>query len=99
MRVLSRLFRRRFLEELENLYRDGPLKFFGDHVDLADAETFADWLMPLRQCEWVVNAKRPFAGPEAVPAYLSRWRDVTALICNETMAPNTIEVATLFTPI
>ena len=65
VRVLSRLFRRRFLEELQNLHRDGQLKFFGDHVDLADAEAFADWLMPLRQCEWVVYAKRPFAGPEA----------------------------------
>ena len=37
VRVLSRLFRRRFLEELQNLHRDGQLKFFGEHVDLADA--------------------------------------------------------------
>jgi hypothetical protein len=79
VRVLSRLFRRRFLEELQNLHRDGELKFFGEHVDLADAETFADWLMPLRQCEWVVYAKRPFAGPEAVLAYLSRYTHRVAI--------------------
>jgi hypothetical protein len=79
VRVLSRLFRRRFLEELANAHRDGQLKFFGDHVDLADAETFADWLMPLRQCEWVVYAKRPFAGPEQVLAYLSRYTHRVAI--------------------
>src|SRR5271170_6690019 len=73
VRVLSRLFRRRFLEELENAYRGGQLKFYGEHIDLADANAFADWLVPLRQCEWVVYAKRPFAGPEQVLAYLSRY--------------------------
>jgi hypothetical protein len=79
VRVLSRLFRRRFLEELQNLHREGQLKFFGDHVDLADTEAFADWLMPLRQCEWIVYAKRPFAGPEAVLAYLSRYTHRVAI--------------------
>src|SRR5712691_9968470 len=79
VRVLSRLFRRRFLEELENLHRHGQLRFFGEHLDLADAEVFADWLMPLRQCEWVVYAKRPFAGPEAVLAYLSRYTHRVAI--------------------
>jgi len=73
VRVLSRLFRRRFLEELQSAHRAGQLKFFGEHLDLADREAFADWLSPLRQCEWVVYAKRPFAGPEAVLAYLSRY--------------------------
>jgi len=79
VRVLSRLFRRRFLEELQNLHRDGQLKFFGEHLDLADAEAFADWLAPLRQCEWVVYAKRPFAGPEAVLAYLARYTHRVAI--------------------
>jgi Putative transposase len=79
VRVLSRFFRRRFLEELENLHRDGQLKFFGEHIDLADPDAFADWLMPLRQCEWVVYAKRPFAGPEAVLAYLSRYTHRVAI--------------------
>ena len=51
VRVLSRLFRRRFLEELENAHRDGQLKFFGEHLDLADPDAFADWLAPMRRCE------------------------------------------------
>jgi hypothetical protein len=79
VRVLSRLFRRRFLEELERAHRDGQLQFFGEHVDLADADAFADWLMPLRQCEWVVYAKRPFAGPKQVLAYLSRYTHRVAI--------------------
>jgi len=79
VRVLSRLFRRRFLEELQAAHRDGQLKFFGEHIDLADADMFADWLMPLRQCEWVVYAKRPFAGPEQVLAYLSRYTHRVAI--------------------
>ena len=79
VRVLSRLFRRRFLEELEKLHRDGQLKFFGDHIDLADTQAFAGWLMPLRQCEWVVYAKRPFSGPEQVLAYLSRYTHRVAI--------------------
>jgi hypothetical protein len=66
VRVLSRLFRRRFLEELQQLHRNGKLKFFGEHSSLAGARTFNLWLAPLRQCEWVVYAKRPFAGPSAV---------------------------------
>ena len=73
MRVLSRLFRRRFLEELGRAYDGGQQQFFGDHATLADATAFADWLAPLRQCECVVYAKRPFAGPAAVLAYLSRY--------------------------
>ncbi len=85
-RVLSRLFRRRFLEELQNLHRDGQLKFFGDHADLADSDAFPDWLMPLRQCAWVVYAKRPFAGPEAVLAYLSRYTHRVA-ISNSRLLP------------
>jgi hypothetical protein len=79
VRVLSRLFRRRFLEELQNAHRAGQLKFFGEHIDLADIDVFADWLTPLRQCEWVVYAKRPFAGPEAVLAYLSRYTHRVAI--------------------
>jgi len=79
VRVLSRLFRRRFLEELEKLHRAGQLQFFGEHEALADAEAFGRWLAPLRTCEWVVYAKRPFAGPEAVLAYLSRYTHRVAI--------------------
>ena len=79
VRVLSRLFRRRFLEELQQAHRAGGLQFFGEHTALADARTFARWLAPLRQCEWVVYAKRPFAGPAAVLAYLSRYTHRVAI--------------------
>ena len=79
VRVLSRLFRRRFLEELDRLHRAAELRFFGEHVALADARAFARWLAPLRQCEWVVYAKRPFAGPETVLEYLSRYTHRVAI--------------------
>jgi hypothetical protein len=79
VRVLSRLMRRRFLEELERLYQAGRLRFFGEHAALADAKVFSDWLAPLRKVEWVVYAKRPFAGPEAVLAYLSRYTHRVAI--------------------
>jgi Putative transposase/Transposase zinc-binding domain len=88
VRVLSRLFRRRFLEELQNAHRMGRLQFFGEHIDLADAEVFADWLMPMRQVEWVVYAKRPFAGPEAVLAYLSRYTHRVAISNSRLLAVN-----------
>jgi putative transposase/transposase-like zinc-binding protein len=79
VRVLSRLFRRRFLEELEHAHRAGRLRFLGEHAPLADAAAFAKFLAPLRGCEWVVYAKRPFAGPEAVLAYLSRYTHRVAI--------------------
>jgi hypothetical protein len=79
VRVLSRLFRRRFLEELEQAHRRGRLQFFGEHAALLDASVFTRWLAPLRRCEWVVYAKRPFAGPEAVLAYLSRYTHRVAI--------------------
>ena len=79
VRVLSRLFRRLFLEQLSDAHRAGTLQFFGKHQSLAGAKTFADWLRPLRQCEWVVYTKRPFAGPDAVLAYLSRYTHRVAI--------------------
>jgi hypothetical protein len=79
VRVLSRLFRRRFLEELDRLHRTGQLRFFGDLAPLAEGRAFATYLAPLRRCEWVVYAQRPFAGPEAVLAYLSRYTHRVAI--------------------
>ncbi|MBB3181976.1 IS91 family transposase [Variovorax sp. Sphag1AA] len=79
VRVLSRLFRRRFLEELQRLHAAGKLKFFGELAHLADARAFKAWLAPMRQVEWVVYAKRPFAGPQAVLAYLSRYTHRVAI--------------------
>ena len=64
VRVLSRLFRRLFLEKLLAAHKAGRFRFFG---------AFAAYLVPLRRTEWVVYAKRPFGGPEAVLAYLSRY--------------------------
>jgi hypothetical protein len=79
VRVLSRLFRRRFLEELATAHHTGRLQFFGEFVGLADAPAFAQWLAPLREVEWVVYAKRPLAGPAAVLAYLSRYTHRVAI--------------------
>lgn len=79
VRVLSRLFRRRFLEELQRLHDGSKLRFFGEHAALAQAAAFKAWLAPLRRCEWVVYAKRPFAGPQAVLAYLSRYTHRVAI--------------------
>jgi hypothetical protein len=79
VRVLSRLFRRLFLERLLAAHQAGGLKFFGDHATLADAQAFAAYLEPLRRPEWVVYAKRPFGGPQAVLAYLSRYTHRVAI--------------------
>jgi hypothetical protein len=79
VRVLSRLFRRRFLEALAQAHSLGKLQFFGDSAGLADPQEFTQWLAPLRTCEWVVYAKRPFAGPQAVLAYLSRYTHRVAI--------------------
>ena len=79
VRVLSRLFRRLFLERLNQVYQAGKLRFYGDHQSLVDADAFSRWIKPLWKIEWVVYAKRPFAGPEAVLAYLSRYTHRVAI--------------------
>jgi hypothetical protein len=79
VRVLSRLFRRLFCEKLTAAQQAGELAFFGEHAGLSDAQAFAQWLAPLRQRDWVVYAKRPFAGPQAVLAYLSRYTHRVAI--------------------
>ncbi len=79
VRVLSRLFRRLFLEKLVAAHEAGRLHFFGDLRHLADDRNFAGHLRPLRKIEWVVYAKRPFAGPEAVLVYLSRYTHRVAI--------------------
>jgi hypothetical protein len=63
VRVLSRLFRRLFLEHLEAGHANGELQFFNDLAGLKEASAFRAYLAPLRKIEWVVYAKRPFAGP------------------------------------
>jgi hypothetical protein len=79
VRVLSRLFRRLLLEKLSAAHHAGRLQFFGAHQLLTDATAFADYLAPLRTLDWVVYAKRPFAGPEAVLAYLARYTHRVAI--------------------
>jgi Putative transposase/Transposase zinc-binding domain len=79
VRVLSRLFRRLFMEKLIAAHKAGRLNFFGEQTELADTQSFAAFLAPLRKAEWVVYAKRPFGGPEAVLAYLSRYTHRVAI--------------------
>jgi hypothetical protein len=77
--VLSRLFRHLFLDGLLDAHRSGHLVFFGDHARLTGIGAFTGWLAPFRQSEWVVYAKSPFSGPEAVLAYLSRYTHRVAI--------------------
>ncbi len=79
VRVLSRLFRRLFLEGLATLHKAGELRFFGDLAGLADPAAFSAYLAPPRTAEWVVYAKPPFGGTEAVLAYLSRYTHRVAI--------------------
>ena len=73
VRVLSRLFRRLFLEEMAAAFQAGSLSFFGDLADLAEPAAFAGRLRELERVEWVVYAKPPFGGPAQVLAYLGRY--------------------------
>jgi hypothetical protein len=77
--VLSKLFRRLMLEKLVAAHRAGKLVFFGAHAHLAGDKPFAAFLAPLRRTRWFVYAKRPFAGPKAVLAYLSRYTHRVAI--------------------
>ena len=79
VRVLSRLFRRLFLDGLAKLHRDDRLSFFAEHAGLADRSAFNAFLDPLRTSDWVVYAKQPFAGPRAVLTYLSRYTHRVAI--------------------
>ncbi len=79
VRVLSRLFRRKFLAMLLTAHQEGRLSFFGAHRSLADARAFDAFLKPLRKAEWVVYAKQPFGGPNQVLAYLSRYTHRVAI--------------------
>jgi hypothetical protein len=79
VRVLSKLFRRLMLAKLAAAHAAGQLQFFGVHAHLADAKAFAAFLTPLRKTRWFVYSKRPFAGPKAVLAYLSRYTHRVAI--------------------
>jgi len=79
VRVLGKLFRRLFLTRLIALHEAGRLAFFGGLTHLTDRRAFLRHLSPVRQKRWIVYAKPPFAGPEAVLAYLSRYTHRVAI--------------------
>jgi hypothetical protein len=79
VRVLSKLFRRLMIEKLVAEHAAGRLTFHGAHAALVDARVFAAHLAPLKRTRWFVYAKRPFAGPKAVLAYLSRYTHRVAI--------------------
>ena len=82
VQVLSRLFRRLFLEKLVNAFDASKLEFFSSLESLRDRSSFLDYLAPLREAEWVVYAKRPFAGPEQVLDYVGRYTHRVAISNN-----------------
>jgi hypothetical protein len=77
--VLSRLFRRLFLERLTAAYQAGRLEFFADQAALAEPAALKAHLAAQRKIEWVVYARRSFGGPDAVLAYLSRYTHRVAI--------------------
>ena len=102
VRVLSRLFRRLFIEGLLALHRARELVFFGDLAELSEPQAFAAYLAPLRKIEWVVlvpearlrhDAKPPFGGPEAVLAYLSRYTHRVAISNSRLISADTNTIA------
>jgi Putative transposase/Transposase zinc-binding domain len=86
VRVLSRLFRRLFLAALADAHAAGRLRFFGEIAGLCSREAFAAHLAPLKRKNWFVYAKPPFAGPEAVLAYLARYTHRVAIANSRLMA-------------
>jgi Putative transposase/Transposase zinc-binding domain len=82
VRVLSRLFRRLFLERLQKAFDGGELEFFNALAALRDPDAFAAHLAPARQAEWVVYAKPPFGGPQQVLEYLGRYTHRVAISNN-----------------
>ena len=88
VQVLLRLFRRLFLERLTAAYQAGRLQFFADRAALAEPPVFRARVAALRKVEWVVYAKRPFGGPDAVLAYLSRYTHRIAIANSRLVAFN-----------
>src|SRR5664280_3024268 len=79
VRVLSRLFRRLFLEFLQKAFDDHQLHFFSSLHELQDPSAFSGYLAPLRQAEWVVYATPPFAGPKQLLDYVGRYTHRVAI--------------------
>ena len=79
VRVFSKLFRGLMLAKLTAAHKAGQLQFFNQYAHLAERKAFARYLAPLRRRKWYVYSKRPFGGPEAVLAYLSRYTHRVAI--------------------
>ena len=79
VRVLSRLFRRLFLRYLADAWRAGRLRFVGALAPLAERRSLTDHVAATRRTEWVVYAKRPFAGPRQVLEYVGRYTHRVAI--------------------
>jgi hypothetical protein len=90
--VLSRMFRGKMLAMLKTAHAAGRLQFFGDHAGLTDKAAFKAWLEPLYDTKWHVHAKRPFAGPEQVLAYLARYTHRVAIGNSRLVAADTTGV-------
>ena len=86
VRVLSLLFRRLFLEQLQFAFDSGRLQFFNSLENLRDRREFVRYLEPLKKAKWVVYAKRPFAGPEQVLDYVGRYTHRVAISNNRLLA-------------
>jgi len=82
VRVLSRLFRRLFLEQLQQAFVNGELQFFNSLEALHKPAAFARYLAPVEHAEWVVYAKAPFGGPQHVLEYLGRYTHRVAISNN-----------------
>jgi hypothetical protein len=79
VKVLSRVFRGKFVAALKRAFRDGQLRFHGDLTPMAQPKTFSSWLRSLFRNDWVVYSKRPFGGPEHVLHYLGRYTHRVAI--------------------
>lgn len=79
VRVLSRLFRGKYLALLRDLAAKGHLRFPSKLATVAEPKAFATWLAPLYRKDWVVYAKRPFGGPAQVLKYLARYTHRVAI--------------------
>ena len=79
VKVLSRLFRAKFVAYLKTAFRDGKLGFHGELKSLSQRRNFVEWLSPVAGTEWVVYAKPPFGGPRQVLKYLARYTHRVAI--------------------
>src|SRR6266704_3036699 len=91
--LLARLFRGKMLAMLMHAHDAGELKFFNTHAGLADKRTFKRFISPLRRIKWVVHCKAPFAGPEQVLRYLSRYTHRVAISNRRLVAANDDAIA------